>query len=376
MIKRILLVTQFFYPGFRAGGPVRSLVNFVNSCPDNLEVDVYTSDRDLHDSHSYTGVSVNTWGNRFSRARVFYSSRWFFFTSFFKSQSSPYDVIYLNSFFNFKFSILILIWYKLGLLGKVRIIISPRGELTSGALSLKSFKKAVYIYMFKKCLFDDVIIFNFTSELEKKESLDVLPGVTCDVVPNMHEPPPNHILKDKQSGFLELVFLSRISPKKNLICVLKTLKQIDSGLVNFQIVGAVDDDEYWRDCERLIADLPQNITVSVLGAANRSEVTDIFAAGHAFILPTLSENYGHAIVEAMVGSTVVLISDQTPWTEVSNHGGFVGRPNDISFFRESINEIVRMNSDEFNAYTRRSHGFCLDILNKNETLVYKLLDNM
>ena len=51
-----------------------------------------------------------------------------------------------------------------------------------------------------------------------------------------------------------------------------------------------------------------------------------------FFFPTLGENYGHVIVEALSQGTPILIADTTPWRSLRNHNvGF-----DLPLSREDL----------------------------------------
>jgi len=46
----------------------------------------------------------------------------------------------------------------------------------------------------------------------------------------------------------------------------------------------------------------------------------IFAEHNLFLFPTLGENFGHVICEALSAGCPVLISDQTPWRNLQKEG--------------------------------------------------------
>jgi len=56
---RILVVTGHYLPGFKAGGPLRSVANLVNCLRDEFEFLILTSDRDLGDTEAYPGTQYN-----------------------------------------------------------------------------------------------------------------------------------------------------------------------------------------------------------------------------------------------------------------------------------------------------------------------------
>tara|TARA_R110001592_G_scaffold79795_2_gene238361 strand:- start:7561 stop:8688 length:1128 start_codon:yes stop_codon:yes gene_type:complete len=375
-MKNILVCCSSFYPAYKSGGPVRSLCNLVDELDDSVVLDVISNDRDMGDTESFTNIKVNSWANSYKKANVYYLSPEYHFLFNLKNifAGKFYEVIYLNSFFDFKFSIRFLLLVILGRLKTKSIILAPRGELTTGAMSLKAFKKKIYLAFFKCIGGNNRVTFHFTSQGEVDEAIGFLGNVKYQLIPNMHETPPQYIEKEKNVGSINILFLSRISPKKNLITILNTLNFLDTGIINFTIAGTIDDKAYWEKCQLLIDLLPQNINVEFLGPLSRNDVREELNKSHLFFLPTLNENYGHAIVEAMVHSNIVMLSNQTPWTDVRNYGGFVGDVYDIDYYSESIKEIIKMNKGDFNFSTRNIYGFCSAILDDNASRIKKMFN--
>ena len=50
------------------------------------------------------------------------------------------------------------------------------------------------------------------------------------------------------------------------------------------------------------------------------EVLSALSGHDLFFLPTLGENYGHVIHEALLSGSQVLLSDQTPWRGLTEAG--------------------------------------------------------
>lgn len=111
---------------------------------------------------------------------------------------------------------------------------------------------------------------------------------------------------------LRIVFLSRITRKKNLDYLLNFLRCVSCKLI-VNIYGAQEDPEYWQDCQKLITMLPSNILPFYGGAVARENVHAIFAAHDLFVFPTRGENFGHVVLESLSVGTPVILSDQTPW---------------------------------------------------------------
>ena len=63
-------------------------------------------------------------------------------------------------------------------------------------------------------------------------------------------------------------------------------------------------------------------------------------------LPTLGENYCHAIAESIISGTPVLISDQTPWTQICNGKlGWAFGPNDTISYAATLNKLSKIHPD-------------------------------
>ncbi len=68
----ILTCVGSYLPGYKAGGPIRTIVNMVDSLADDHLFKIITFDRDLGDKESYSDVKINDW-NEVGYALVYYS---------------------------------------------------------------------------------------------------------------------------------------------------------------------------------------------------------------------------------------------------------------------------------------------------------------
>ena len=72
-MKRVLTFCDYYLPGFKAGGPIRSISNLISRLDRDLRFSVVTRDRDQGDATSYDGVAVDEWQER-QGTPVFYMS--------------------------------------------------------------------------------------------------------------------------------------------------------------------------------------------------------------------------------------------------------------------------------------------------------------
>src|SRR5690554_4347470 len=108
MISKILVFTDWYYPGYKAGGPIRSCINFAECMSVSYGIFVFTSDRDLNDRKPYTNVLLNTWVTIAKNISVYYASSGlkYFYSLRSNLKNVKPDFIYLNSMFSLKFTIL------------------------------------------------------------------------------------------------------------------------------------------------------------------------------------------------------------------------------------------------------------------------------
>ncbi len=362
---RILVLLDYYLPGFKAGGPVRSIANLVDALGDELEFRIITRDRDAGDAERYPGIRPGAW-QPCGKASVCYlapeqmTSR----TLAHLIRATPHDVLYLNSFFSPFFTVRVLLLRRLGLLPPRPVVLSPKGELSRGALGEKALKKRAYLAVSRGLhLYDDLIWQASTSD-EAREIRDAmihdqsLPKRIC-VASDLSRPyiPDETTRRVKTPGVLRLAFLSRISPKKNLIGALEILGGT-SASIELDIFGPLEDRDYWAECERRLRGLPPSVRAAYRGVLAPQEVGPTLAGYDLLLLPTKGENYGHVIVEALAAGCPVLISDRTPWRGLAAHGAGWDLPlTDLDAFRRVLETCAAMGPEEHRALSRGAIAF-------------------
>ena len=145
---KILCFVSNYLPGYKSGGPVKSIKNLTEHLSNDFEFLIITSDRDLNDKKPYTSIKINQW-NKVGNSSVFYASDSFMKTTNISKfiKFTKHDIIYLNSFFNFKFTIIPLIVRRFFINSDTPYILAPRGEFSSEALNIKFWKKKLYTFV-------------------------------------------------------------------------------------------------------------------------------------------------------------------------------------------------------------------------------------
>lgn len=166
----------------------------------------------------------------------------------------------------------------------------------------------------------------------------------------------------KAAGRLNVVFISRIDPKKNLHFALEVLRGVQAP-VNFDIVGPIGDEAYWAGCQRIMATLPGHIRVRHLGPVPHTEILQVFASHDLFLFPTQAENNGYVILEALLAGCPVLLSDRTPWRGLRELGVGWDLPlENPAAFGAALDELAALSSEEHNALRERAQAYGRDRL--------------
>ena len=371
----ILTLVDFYLPGYKAGGPIRTLANMVDRLGDDFQFKIITSDRDFKDDAVYSGIKVDEWNRLGKAAEVFYMSPKKRSLRDFKRlfRSTGYEVIYLNSFFSPQFTIKPLLLRRMRLIPDKPLVIAPRGEFSLGALGLKSLKKRTYLLAAKAFGLYRGVIWQASSEHEEADiqrwfGKDV-PVVVAPVLPPLvHSSDELPLKSEKAAGRFKIIFLSRISRKKNLDGALKILDGL-KGQVQFDIYGPMEDSAYWAVCQKLISSLAENIEVRYCGSVAHDQVGTVMMEHDLFFLPTLGENFGHVILEALCAGCPVLISDQTPWRDLEEKGVGWDLPVErIEMFREVLQRCVDMNDEVYVKWSERAWAYGLGVSRNDETV--------
>ena len=382
--KTILCFTSHYLPGFKNGGPVRSLLNMCEWLGEVFSFRIVTRDRDRGDTQPYEGRSTGIWyasnGAQVQYLPIPYWSPWRLRRAVL--DTAP-DLIYFHSFLDPALTIMPLVLRRLGLLPtSIPVLIAPRGEFSPGALSLKRTKKVVYLWGAKICGLYSNVVWHATSHDEEK-LIRTMWGrgsrvVTAGNLPSRANHNGGGFRATKQVGLVRLVFLSRISRKKNLVSALKMLESVKARIA-LDIYGPIEDKEYWGMCQGLMAQLPCHIEVDYKGCVHPEDVIPTLSRYDVFIFPTLGENFGHVILEALLAGCPVILSDQTPWCNLlEKQIGFdipLERPD---VFIGAIEKFASMEEREFQIWSRRAREYATQLTESSDALraTRRLFDQM
>lgn len=342
---KILIFVDYYLPGYKFGGPIQSIANLVSILHEHYNVFIVTRDRDFGDTMPYEGIEPDKWIQQEHNHIIYLKPSSVGIFSIYKLiHYQLFDFIYANSLFG-RFTRILLV---ISVFVKRKIIIAPRGELHPGAMSLKAYKKWPYVSIMQ-FLPVDRIIWHATDSEEIKSIKRVFTSSKIKYAPVRLAPDTPRLLTRrtghfKQVGLVRLISVARITPVKNLGFLLRVLKTVWEGQIQLDLYGPVADTAYWRECETLIRGLPATCQVTYKNPLPHEKVSEVMGQYDFMILPTLGENFGHVIVEALSVGLPVIISDRTPWRDLTAKNAGWDIPLEPVFWIDTLQTSLRIDN--------------------------------
>lgn len=347
---RALVLTEYFPPAVRAGGPPASIQAVVGGS--RHELSVLCRDRDIGSAtpfgpEHHGAVSAPGY-------KVFYAdfTRWRGrLRAFTWGRAQQPNLLYLNSFHSIWFTMVPLLLQGARFFGSSRVILSPRGEFNPAALREGSSLKRSYIRVWKLLGLQRRLVWVASSEKEGDE-IRRLWGTSCEihVVPALS---PAAIVSTPTLGSglqhprRRMVYVARISPIKGLLEALRSLIGVDFDL-ELDLYGPIEDREYWTQCLLAIDQLPGSVRVTYRGLLARTDVPVALQRADCLLAPTYGENFGHSIFEALANSCPVMVGRNTPWTRAVElaGAGWVIEPQAPDSIAMAVAQFATIREDE------------------------------
>lgn len=341
---KILVFSGGYLPAQNYGGPVVSLANFVELLGDEYEIDIVCKNHDLHDQTPFPGLQPGF--HPVGKAQVCYLPDAALNRKNFSrilAERKP-DFLYLSSIFDAKMNVPLL-W--LARQKGIPVVYAPRGELNPAVLQMKRWKKQSFLCLMRASGLYRRVIFQASSPEERTMILRALKVREEHVLvaPNLPSPPQRRTAGAKERGSLRIVFLARIHRSKNLAYAIARVLRLKGNIV-FDIYGPVEHGDYWAQCQKEIQTAPPGIAIHYRGAVPVGTSGAVLGGYDCFLFPTLSENYGQVIAEAVQAGTLPVISrGTTPWDDLQ--GGVTIPLEDPEGFERTLQMFCDMDGDAF-----------------------------
>jgi glycosyltransferase involved in cell wall biosynthesis len=341
----VFISIPWFLPAYKAGGPIQSIANLVDNYTEDITYYIFCSNKDLN-NETNVGKPFNEWVVYNKHTYVWYD------TGFVLRKNLPAeikkiqpDILYIIGLFDWNYNIIPLLYGH-----AKKKILSVRGMLHPGALSQKSIKKKIFLAFLKLMKIKNSIFFHATN-IEEANYITNIFGASCkvNVAGNFAKAIQHKNLLRKEINVLKLVTIALISLMKNHLLVLQALVNCTDD-IEYNIYGPIKDTEYWELCKNQIALLPSNIKVQYHGEINPTEVENTLTQNHVFIMPSKSENFGHALVEALSCGKPIITSHATPWNNLLENKAGINCNEDVQSINNAINFFAEMNAETYEQF--------------------------
>lgn len=238
------------------------------------------------------------------------------------------DIVHVYSLYQFTTFITIFFCKR----HKTPYVFHVHGSLDPVAQKRSRLAKSIYHFMIEKRHLNGAAAIHYNTSEEMRlaeESLNirapgvVVPcGIDLDVFSNLPEPGLMRAKYPQLQNKKILLFLGRINPKKGLDLLAKAFAGITQCRNDVALVIAGPDDGGYQEVIRKIL-IKSGVLERVVftGMLFGQEKLAALRDSDLFVLPSYSENFGIAVVEAMASGLPVVISRKVnTWEEFSRAG--------------------------------------------------------
>jgi glycosyltransferase involved in cell wall biosynthesis len=235
----------------------------------------------------------------------------------------------------------------------VPYIVRPHGTLDPVIWRRHRWRKRVMELCFQNRVLRDAAAIHYTSAEERRLAEPFVQGAPGAVVPLGLDladyadlPPPGTFrrLHPEIGGRPILLFLSRLNFKKGLELLIEAAAHAVAAGTDAHLVIAGPDGGMEASARRWVARAGIAGRTTFAGMLTGRDKLAALRDASLFLLPSSSENFGIAVIEAMACGTPVIVSDRVNiWREIVEDGAGLAEPRQAHRFAEAV---LRLLEDE------------------------------
>lgn len=243
-----------------------------------------------------------------------------------------------------------------------RLVISPHGMLEPWALNHSSWKKKWAERLFESKNLHEAHCLHALCQAEAENFRRYGLKNPIAIIPNGVDPEePGSTNGDAIAekfpaikGRRRILFLSRLHSKKGLTNLLQAWKKAAPEFADWQLlIAGSGDPAYENELRNLSGDLISKKSVVFLGPIYGQDKKQILGAADVFILPSFSEGFSMAILEAAAAGLPVLLTPECNFPELARANAALEISADAAGIEQGIRRILGLSPQEMKAMGQR-----------------------
>jgi glycosyltransferase involved in cell wall biosynthesis len=215
---------------------------------------------------------------------------------------------------------------------RVPYLVAAHGMAEPWALRQKYWKKRIYLALVETRNLRRASCLHALSRPEIGHLRAIVPWTPIGFVPNgvdlapFDHLPPRAALEDEHPelrGKFVLLFFARLHAKKGLDLLAEALRRIAPSRPDLHLLLAGNDDGEWPPFLARMEESGLSGRITYLGHVSGEQARRAWAAADAFVLPSYSEGFSMAILEALACRLPCLITTACYFPEVAAAGGAI-----------------------------------------------------
>lgn len=234
-------------------------------------------------------------------------------------------------------------------------VMTAHGMAEPWALRHKRLKKLVYLALVESKNLRRAACLHALSRPEIGHLRTLAPGAPVCFVPNGVDPSFFDDLPDRAELEAEhpelkdkfvLLFYGRVHAKKGLDILAEALGALHNDFPDLHLLMAGKDDGAWAPFANRLSELGLTDRVTYLGHVGGDQARKVWAAADAFILPSYSEGFSMAILEALACSLPTLFTTACHFPEAGQADAALIVDPQIDAVTQALRELLERSPDE------------------------------
>lgn len=245
----------------------------------------------------------------------------------------------------------------------IPFIMTPRGALEPWCLKRKALKKKLALMLYQKRDLQKSKAVLTTALMEANHLRDLGLTAPIAIIPNGIDVSeyPCRPIESKASVKKQIVFISRISPKKGIEFLIDAWEQLYKKYPEWSIkIAGNGSESYIQELMNKIKSKGLQSMIEILPPIFGKDKYRLYTESSLFVLPTYSENFGMVIAEALSCGLPVMTTTGTPWNELNEKGiGWCINLN-IENVMNTISEAIDLGQDRLFEMGQRGSRYVHD----------------